>query len=305
MNKKYWLKASYQATAKTASIAEAAFTFAGALGIERIDGELPSGGCLFTNDRIDIIAYFDDDADVDVKAAVSESLHRFFKETGFSPGEIDFSHFYEDDWQGNFVRSLKPIEVPPGIFIVPSHEYDEWSSKHHDALHIVMDPENAFGTGQHQTTQLCLTTIAHLSKEVDFKSANALDIGTGSGILAILMKKLGMSNILASETDESALNTAQKNALQNNVAIDFRLVTEEDDYGLKQYDVVVANILAHVLIGMAELIVASTKPRGHIILSGILSSQSADVIKAYEDAGVRLIREDKKDDWISLLFLVP
>lgn len=300
MNKKHWLKASYSANATTASIVEAAFNEANALGIERIDGELPTGGRLFSDDRIDIVAYFDDEQGV--QEVVIEALHRFFNETGFTPGPIEFSVFYEDDWQGNFVRSLKPIEVPPGIFIVPSHEYDDWIKEHPSALYIVMDPENAFGTGQHQTTQLCLTMIAKLSAEVDFSRTQAVDIGTGSGILAILMKKLGMHTIIASETDESALVTAKKNAMQNNVAIDFQLVTEQDNYGERAYDVIVANILAPVLIGMANMIVAATKPSGHIILSGILESQSADVVRAYEDEGVKLLQKERKDDWVALLF---
>lgn len=301
--KKTWLKAEIWATKAMLEVAQAAFAQCEAIGIEIDDGELPLGRRKFSADTMLITAYFSNDAEI--KDQIEETLARFFAACDLSPMPINFSLIEEEDWQGNFIRSCTTFKIEPNIYIVPSFEIDQWRQEPLSDLYIVMDPENAFGTGQHQTTQLCLKNIfgvlSSLSEDKQ-KRFRCADIGTGSGILAILMKKMSVSSVLATETDDDALTTAKKNAAKNSVDFDALLVTEDYRYQENSFDFVVANILASVLVSMATNLVESLRADGYLLLSGILNEQAAMVIKTYENSGLKLIRHDTLDDWSALLF---
>ncbi|MCA9507557.1 MAG: 50S ribosomal protein L11 methyltransferase [Myxococcales bacterium] len=298
---KIWILAEYWATSTTLEVAQNAFLESGAIGIECDDGLGPEGQKKYPDDQIKILAYFEPAPDLE--NIVEQQLKNFFGNCGLSYAPIKWSQFLEEDWQANFVKSCTTFMVKPNIFIVPSFEIDEFKKNPRGSLYIEMDPENAFGTGKHQTTQLCLKNIYEImSADPKSKGWDALDIGTGSGILAILMKKLGIKHVLGTETDNDALITASQNAKKNNVDIDWLHVDEEYIYPKDHYDLVVANILAPVLIHMADNIFASCKKHGSIILSGILLELAQGVIKVYQGLGARFIRQDQKDDWCSLIF---
>lgn len=299
---KTWMLAEYWATSSTLEVAQNAFLEAGAIGIETDDGLGPEGQKKYPDDHIRVLAYFDPSPDLE--ELVETQLQTFFENCGLALCGVKWSQFLEDDWQANFVKSCTTFKVDPGIYIVPSFEIEEFRKKPLGSLYIEMDPENAFGTGQHQTTQLCLKNIHEVVTDQKSAQWHALDVGTGSGILAILMKKLGVCHVLATETDDDALITAANNALKNGVEIDWLHVNEEHIYDKARYDLVVANILAPVLIVMAENLFGTCKKGGTIILSGILNSQALDVIKAYKKLGARYIKQDSKDDWCSLVFVV-
>ena len=169
-----------------------------------------------------------------------------------------------------------------------------------------MDPENAFGTGQHQTTKLCLKNICNFLENKSMRERSLLrgiDVGTGSAILAILLKKLGMGHVVGTDTDPDAVETARKNALRNGVVIDLRVVPEDYSYDNNSFELVVANILAPTLIHMADNLVNTCVDGGVLILSGILVSQAPSVIAAYDQLGVRLLRQETMDDWCALVLL--
>lgn len=298
---KTWMLAEYWATSESLEVAQNAFLESGAIGIESDDGIGPEGIRKYRGDQIRVLAYFEHAEDLEKD--VEEQLQLFFKNCGLAANSISWSEFLEDDWQANFVKSCTTFCIEPGIFIVPSFEIDEFKKNPRGPLFIEMDPENAFGTGQHQTTQLCLRTILELSRQHanEYSSWHGLDVGTGSGILAILMKKLGIKKVLGTETDEDALITAAKNAEKNGVIIDWLTVSEEHLYEESCYEFVVANILAPVLIHMASNLVATCKNNGHIILSGILVPQAPQVIEAYQGLGAKLLKEEHKDDWCALV----
>lgn len=297
--KKVWLRAECWVTLAMLEVAQCAFVEANAIGIEVDDGVLPEGQRKYAHDRVLIRAYFERDEARDV---ITQTVARFFSECGKAAPYIDFVDFEEEDWQGNFVKSCTTFMVAPDIFIVPSFEIDAFRANPQGDLFIEMDPENAFGTGQHQTTKLCLTAIRRImDQRKDQLPGDCLDVGTGSGILAILMKKLGASSVLATETDDDALHTATKNAQKNGVNITPLLVTEDHQYEEGRYDLVVANILAPVLITMAHNLASCIKPHGEIILSGILLLQAPSVIAAYEQNGLTFIQQDTMDDWCALV----
>jgi ribosomal protein L11 methyltransferase len=292
---KKWLVAEYWATKDTAEVAQSAFLESGAIGIEVDDGLGPEGQIKYPDNTILLKAYFERFE----KDLIESSLNNFLKECQMPMSKINFLVLDEEDWQGNFVRSCTTFVVEPEIYIVPSFEINKFDKN--KKLYIEMDPENAFGTGQHQTTKLCLKSIhEYFSTKKDL--VTALDVGTGSGILAILIKKLGALTVLATEVDEDALITAQKNALKNQVLIETLAVKEDHKYESSKYDLIVANILAPVLILMAENLSKSLKPHGEIILSGILLEQALKVKTAYEQCGLKFKKELHMDDWCALIF---
>lgn len=298
--KKTWLLAEYWATKATLEVAQSAFLESGAIGIEVDDGVTPEKPNKYPDDTILIKAYFEEGSN---QEEIELSLNHFLLECGLPSNKVCFSLMDEEDWQGNFVRSCTTFVVEPEIYIVPSFEINGFSKD--GRLYIEMDPENAFGTGQHQTTKLCLKSLHEIliPKSAAELNIKALDVGTGSGILAILMKKLQVASVLATETDEDALITAQKNALKNEVAMDFLVVSEDHIYEQKTYDLVVANILAPVLIAMASNLSKCLRPCGEIILSGILLEQADSVIQAFKDCGLTFIKQVSMDDWCALILI--
>lgn len=300
--RKKWILAEYWATSQTVDIAQSAFLEAGAIGIEMDDGVGPEGTLAYGPDRICLRAYFEPVENLN--ELVTGSFAVFFENCGFDAGPLNFCEFFEEDWQGNFVRSCTTFVVEPNIFIVPSFEIDEFRRNPRGDLFIEMDPENAFGTGQHQTTKLCLKNICAILTNKSLRERallQAIDVGTGSAILAILLKKLGLGHVVGTDTDADAVETARKNALRNGVVLDLHVVEENYCYDKNSFDVVVANILAPTLIHMADNLFDTCVDGGFLLLSGILVGQASDVIEAYEKLGARLLRQEIMDDWCALV----
>ncbi len=163
------------------------------------------------------------------------------------------------------------IRITDGLWIVPTwHE-----APHQEAINIVLDPGLAFGTGSHPTTHLCLEW---LTQQTDLQQV--LDYGCGSGILAIVAKKLGATDVTGVDIDPQAVLASRYNAHNNNVAIEFY---DSSDYLHESYDVVVANILSSALMVLAPVIAKSCKAGGKIALSGILDSQQDTLISQYSE----------------------
>jgi ribosomal protein L11 methyltransferase len=177
------------------------------------------------------------------------------------------------DWAFAWMAHYKPFEVTPGLWICPT-----WMTPPQpDALTILLDPGLAFGTGEHPTTALCLEWLIgqHLAGKT------VLDYGCGSGILAIAALKHGAAAAIGVDVDPQALVIARENAARNRVEDRFRaLLPDELPEGFRA-DVVVANILANALIGLAPRLVSATKPDGLLALSGVLSEQAEQVRAAY------------------------
>ncbi len=302
--KKKWICAQYWATSKNLEVAQSAMIECGALGIESDDGIGPENTRAYGDDRILLKAYFEPTKTICEK--ISHTIERFFSSCDFKSEAISFSEILEEDWQGNFVRSCTTFKVEPAIFIVPSFEIEAFKKNPLGDLFIEMDPENAFGTGQHQTTKLCLSAIYNFILKIPIEkraSLEALDVGCGSGILAILLKKLKVGHVAATDIDNDALETAKKNVRHNEVDVDLFVVDEDYKYTKNTYDLLVANILAPTLIQMASNLLSATKNGGVLKLSGILDYQSSSVIEAYEKEGARLLSTATLDDWCVLVLI--
>jgi ribosomal protein L11 methyltransferase len=205
---------------------------------------------------------------------------------------VDFSIIAEQDWNESWKKGFVPINVGHRFTILPP-----WEQPQKGRLNLIIDPAMAFGTGHHETTRSCLVLIEKYAEKSS--KASFLDLGTGTGILAIAAFKLGFHRIVAVDTDLLAVEAARKNAELNQAAgIDIR---ECSLAGLREtYDFIAANIISGVLELLAPSLAAHLKPGGVIILSGILGSQGDEVLSAMTQAGLRLLERYPDGKWISL-----
>ncbi|WP_187647952.1 50S ribosomal protein L11 methyltransferase [Nitrosophilus labii] len=191
------------------------------------------------------------------------------------------------DWIENYKKSITPVEVEE-FYIRPS-----WYEKKETKIDIVMDPALAFGSGHHPSTLNCLKIVSQKVKKED----KVLDVGTGSGILAIAAAKKG-AIVDICDTDELAVKEAKKNFRLNKV--EFNKAWIGSAVNLKEkYDIVIVNIVADVLVFLAKDLKSCVKDGGYLILSGIVEKYLSNVLERYND--LKLIKKIQEKEWITLL----
>jgi ribosomal protein L11 methyltransferase len=200
----------------------------------------------------------------------------------------------EEDWADAWKRHYSLLRVGENIVIVPS-----WQDFQPAGAEIVihLDPGMAFGTGLHPTTQLCLRALERHLQEGD----EVLDLGTGSGILAIAVAKLGSGSVLALDKDPSAVRAAQENCRRNGVTS--KVVVKQGSLPAPEspFDLVLANLLAGTLQEMAALLAESLSSGGTLIASGVLHDQAEEVTGTLMAEGFRLIEQLPEEDWVGLV----
>lgn len=233
-----------------------------------------------------VIASFEDPPD-DLVVQVEEGLARF------RPVSVTIEMVPDVDWSTHWQVHFKPLDFGR-LWVVPT-----WLEAPAGAEHVLtIDPSRAFGTGLHATTQLCLERIVALSPV-----RSVLDVGTGTGILALAACKLGAERVVGIDNDPDALHVASENATQNRLEVTWSDVRV--DRFDERFDLVVANILAGPLIDMAPALVRRIRPEGRLILSGILGSQASGVIHAYESAGLKSPEVTPREEWVRIEFAAP
>lgn len=203
----------------------------------------------------------------------------------------------QEDWEWGWKQYFKPFPVGERFVVKPSwEEYDADDSR----MILEIDPASSFGTGSHETTQLCMTALEHALHGGE----RVLDMGTGSGILAIAAAMLGAEVQAVVDIDENCLRTAQENAEKNHVSIGQSYCGDAlCDAGLAdalggEYDVIVANIVADVIIGMAPMFADKLRAGGTLICSGILSQRADEVERALAQNGFATCERAQKGDWV-------
>ena len=189
-----------------------------------------------------------------------------------------------------------PLRMGQRLWIVPSwHEPPEAN-----AVNLILDPGLAFGTGTHPTTALCLEWLDSLAVSGKLEDKIVLDVGCGSGILAIAALKLGASHADATDIDPQALQASRDNAARNQIS-DAQLSLYYPEQLIDgHYPVVTANILAGPLVELAPMIAGHVAPGGHIALSGILANQANEVLQAYEAQGLTMEEPTIREGWVRL-----
>ena len=234
----------------------------------------------------------------DVKKALDE-LQEFLD---LGECTITESETEDKDWINNWKTYFKQFYVDD-ILIIPS--WEEVKEEDKDKMIIHIDPGTAFGTGMHETTQLC---IRQLKKYVT-PETELLDVGTGSGILSIIALKLGAKHAVGTDLDPCAVPAVEENKEANGIpaeAFDMMIGNIIDDkavqdtVGYEKYDIVTANILADVLVPLTPVIVHQMKPGGLYITSGILDVKEEVVKEAVTAAGLEIVEVTHQGEWVSV-----
>lgn len=236
-----------------------------------------------------VTGLFGSDRDIEeLCAAVKDAWHQ---QTQQSLPDIDVTLVEDKDWEREWMDDFKPLRFGDRLWIVPS--WHDAPDPH--AANLLLDPGLAFGTGTHPTTALCLEWL----DGQDVASRQVIDYGCGSGILGLAALLLGADHVIGVDTDPQALEASRENARRNKVeedCLDLFLPGEEPD---TMADIMLANILAQPLIGLAPRLAAKVKPGGDIVLSGILSNQAREVMEAYEPWFI-MDEPEQREEWIRL-----
>ena len=248
----------------------------------------------------------DNSQGVDMLAAIRSEMIALGgrdEDKAFGRLAVELANVREEDWANNWKQYFKPLTVGNKLVIKPS--WEEYN-KNDDRIILEIDPASSFGTGQHNTTQLCLELI---EKNLN-KGDKLFDLGCGSGILSIASILLGAEEVTAVDIDQNSVKIAKENAEKNNISaekytaycgnvIDDNELVEKIGGG---YDVIAANIVADVLIAMSPLFEKFVKKGGTLILSGIISERCHEVIDAVKAKGYTLVEQREANDWVAVSF---
>lgn len=257
--------------------------------------ELPIAAAEKTPNRWEVVVYFDGAPDKAALAALAAAA----KASG-TGGEWQVAPLPDADWVAISQAALPPVRV--GRFLV--HGRHARAARHANDIAIEIEAAEAFGTGHHGTTAGCLAAMLELRRARRFR--NILDLGTGSGVLAIAAAKLWHASVLATDIDPRAAEIAATNARVNNVG---RYVTSIAAAGFRHsafdnrapFDLIVANILARPLADLAPTLARHLAPGGTAILSGLLPQQQREILAAYRNQRLRLGRAAICDGWLTLM----
>ncbi len=233
---------------------------------------------------------------------VREELEELRNFVDIGEGTIVESQTEDKDWINNWKQYFHQFYVDD-ILIIPS--WEKVSKEDEDKMIIHIDPGTAFGTGMHETTQLCMRQL----KKYVTEETELLDVGTGSGILSIVALKLGANHAVGTDLDPCAISATKENLEVNEIAsgsmdvligniIDDKSV--QDQVGYEKYDIVVANILADVLVPLTPVILNQMKKGGIYITSGIIDEKEEVVVEAVKKAGLEVLEVTHQGEWVSV-----
>ena len=245
----------------------------------------------------------DETVDVDAMTerirAELEELREF---CDIGEGSITVDETEDLDWINNWKQYFHQFYIDD-ILVIPSWENIKAEDEARMVLHI--DPGTAFGTGMHETTQLCIRQLRkYITPETEL-----LDVGTGSGILAILSLMFGAKHAVGTDLDPCAVEAVAENCAANGIATTQfemmigNIITDkavQDKVGYEKYDIVVANILADVLVPLTPVILHQLKPGGVYITSGIIDDKEQTVVDAVKAAGLEVLEVTYQGEWVSV-----
>lgn len=241
---------------------------------------------------VQVKAWFDEDTLKKILTALKEQLSLFKLNEGMGTLALTMQGVREEDWAENWKQYYKPFRIGAHMVVKPT--WEDWDTQPGDLI-IEIDPGMAFGTGTHETTAMCVSLI-----EKYYQGGSLLDVGTGSGILAIAAARLGAKDIVAVDIDPDAVRVAKENVAHNGLenAIDVRqgdLLRGLD----RSFDLAVANILAPVICMLAGPLKRHLKAGGRFICSGIIADAEEDVKQALLKEHYIIDETCHRGDWVA------
>jgi len=250
--------------------------------------------------EVTVKAYFNEAVTPEeLSVLIREKLEFISRFLEVGKGYIGYKPVDDEDWATAWKKYYKPFRISESVVIKPSWEQYE---KKPGEIIIEMDPGMAFGTGTHETTRLCSQLLEKYVRDGD----RVIDVGCGTGILSIIAVKLGAAHVQAVDIDEVAVRVSHENCAINGVS-DKISVTRGvlADLEPQKADIVVANIIADVVIGLSGLIPQYLRQGGILITSGIIKERKQDVLKTYTELGFELIGVDEMGEWVAIVFKCP
>lgn len=246
----------------------------------------------FPDKGIEIKAYFPLN---DANPQFDQILHKKIKKN-VANYKISRILIKNEDWENNWKEYYHPFSVSRYLTIVP--EWESYQPKNKEEKILRLDPGLAFGTGTHPTTRLSIQGL-----EIVMKSGESVvDVGTGSGVLAIASALLGANKIYAYDLDDMAVDSARANVALNHLPVDIQIQQNDllKNVDLK-VDIVVANMLSHILIELIADAMRILKKSGYFICSGIIMDKKEEVIHSLKKEGFKIIQVNQIEDWIGII----
>jgi ribosomal protein L11 methyltransferase len=216
---------------------------------------------------------------------LSQAGHRFTL-------KVEHSILPDADWNESWKKTFKPVDIGTRFTILPP-----WEQMAGDRIPLIIEPGMAFGTGHHETTRSCLVLMEKFATSV--KMARFLDVGTGTGLLAIAARLLGFKQVVGVDNDPLAIEASRKNVILNRLD---GIELHEGDLGCAAgtYDMIAANLISGTLVELAGEIASRLGSSGVVIMSGILKGQDDEVAAAAEKAGLRCVERLQDGKWVTL-----
>ena len=243
----------------------------------------------------------------EILANVKAELEELQSFMDIGEGTVTIDETEDIDWINNWKQYFHQFTIDD-VLVIPS--WEEVQPEDQDKMILHIDPGTAFGTGMHDTTQLCIRQLRkYITPETEL-----LDVGTGSGILAILALMFGAKHAVGTDLDICAIEAVADNCRNNGIAPEQfemmigNIITEkevQDKVGYGCYDIVVANILADVLVPLTPVIVNQLKPGGIYITSGIIDDKEQTVVDAVKAAGLEVVEVTYQGEWVSVTAKKP
>ena len=244
----------------------------------------------------------EDDGGFHTLGQIRIALSAFKKQhPDYAPLLLSMENVADEDWENNWKQFYKPMEIGERLLVVPAWE----SAGETERVKLILNPGLTFGTGSHATTRLCLAALDKLIRGGE----KVLDLGCGSGILSIAALRLGAERAFACDVDPTCVSVAYENAALNGVDRERYTVRAGDvtadrelarEFG-GDYDVVVANIVADVIIALSTKVRPLLRPDGRFLCSGIIDDRAAEVKAKLTDAGWEILEENSSEGWFAFL----
>jgi ribosomal protein L11 methyltransferase len=247
------------------------------------------------NEEVNCLKVFAQDKSVTVEAVENELLH--LKENNLlKEYSVQENFIVEKNWNEEWEKSREVVHVSDNLVIKPT--FKDYRAKPGEIV-LTLDPKMSFGTGDHQTTKICLMFIEKYLQQ----GMKVLDAGSGTAILGIASAKLGADKVIAFDVDDWCLDNGIENVQLNNVSnyVEIRKC-ELKDIPEKDFDLIIANIQKNILIELAEGFKLKINPNGILILSGLLEMDREEIVKKYLSLGFEEIDFLQMDEWIGLVF---
>ncbi|HEY5585541.1 MAG TPA: 50S ribosomal protein L11 methyltransferase [Ruminiclostridium sp.] len=253
-------------------------------------------------DDVIISAYFHDGLDInDLLKKINDGLKNISQFLDVGKGFEGYNEVDDEDWATSWKKYYKPFKLTDRIVIKPT--WEEYNALTSDVI-VEMDPGMAFGTGTHETTQMCSILLDKYIRD----EYEVLDVGCGTGILSIIAAKLGAKKVSAIDIDEVAIKVANENIeinKENSKINAFRGVLSDLKKDENKFDIIVANIIANVIIDLSSFIPYYVKKNSLFITSGIIKERKQDVLDACTKNGMSCIETLEMGEWVAMVFKCP